>query len=172
MHNVTKVDNFFTAAGISYNFWNNFTLEGYYRYMRKNELEEVYSNIHKYWIDLQYDNRIRRWEFSLRTRYQSRYKNIKSSEQGYRPQVHSRNKASIAYDIYRSPLKPEIWCEVYYPLNNPEVKEIDKLRFGPELHYSINKSNRINIYYIIEKEYSVKNPATNYVLGIGYTYRL
>jgi len=172
MDNVTRVDNYFTDAGISYNFWNNFTLGGYYRFIRKNELEDVYSTIHKYYIDLEYDNRLGRWEFSLRTRYQSRYKNVKSSELGYKPEKHSRNKISLAYDIYRSPLKPEIWCEVYYQLNNSEGNEIDKLRFAPELNYSINKSNRVKIYYMIEKEYSVKNPATNYVLGIGYIYRL
>jgi len=172
MDNASKVDNYFTDAGISCNFWNNFTLAGYYRYARKNELEDFYSNIHKYYIDLEYDNSIGRWEFSMRTRYQSRYKNIKSSEPGFIPEKHSRNKISVAYDIYRSPLKPEIWCEVYYQLNNPGGNEIDKVRIAPELNYSINRSNRIKIYYMIEKEYSVENPATNYILGLGYTYRL
>jgi hypothetical protein len=170
--NAAEVDMYFTDAGISYNFWNNFKLAANYRYIRKYEPEGFYSNMHKYYIDLEYENNIRRWEYSIRTRYQSRYKNINSSEQGFIPENHCRNKISFAYDIYRSPLKPEIGCEIYYQLNNPDGNKIDKLRVAPELNYSINRANRIKIYYMIEKEYSVKNPATNYILGIGYTYRL
>jgi hypothetical protein len=171
-NNVTEVDMYFTDAGISYDFWKNFTLAGNYRYTRKNEPEGIYSNMHKYYIDLEYDNNIGRFEYSFRTRYQSRYKNIKSSELGFRPEKHSRNKISLAYDIYRSPLKPEIWCEIYYQLNNPYGNGLDKIRVAPGLNYSINRANRIKIYYMIEKELSVKNPATNYILGIGYSYRL
>ena len=172
MDNITQVDNYFTDAGISYNFRNNFTLGGYYRFIRKNEPGDIYSNIHRYYFDLEYDNRLGRWEFSLRTRYQSRYKNIKSSELGYKPENHSRNKIGLSYDIYRSPLKPELWCEVYYQLNNNRGNKIDKIRLAPELNYSINRSNRVKIYYMIEKECSVKNAATNYIVGIGYIYKI
>jgi hypothetical protein len=170
--NAAEIDMYFTDAGISYNFWNNFKLAGNYRYIRKYEPEGVYSNMHKYYIDLEYENNIRRWEYSIRTRYQSRYRNIRSSELGFKPENHSRNKVCLAYDIYRSPLKPELCCEIYYQLNNPDGNKIDKIRLSPGLNYSINRANRIKIFYMIEKELSVKNPATNYILGIGYTYRL
>jgi hypothetical protein len=172
MDNVTQIDNYFTNVGFSYNFWNNFTFGGYYRFIKKNELDDRYSNIHRYYFDLEYDKSIGRWELTLRTRYQSAYKNLYSSELGYRPENHSRNKFSLAYDIYRSPLKPEIWFELYYQLNNSDGNVIDKMRIAPELSYSINKSSNIKVFFMIEKEYSVKNPETNYILGIGYVYKV
>jgi len=169
--NVSKIEDYFTDVGISYNFWDNFTFGGYYRFIRRNELDDRISNIHRYYFDLKYDWKIKRWELSLRTRYQSRYKNINSDDTGYKPENHNRNKLSLSYDIYRSPLKPEFWFEIYYQLNNPDGNKFDKIRFAPELGYRISNNIRINIYFMIEKEYNVKNPATNYILGTGFLYR-
>ncbi len=170
--NISKIEDYFTDVGISYNFWDNFTFGGYYRFIRRNELDDRISNIHRYYFDLKYDRKIKRWELSLRTRYQSRYKNINSDDTGYKPENHNRNKLSLAYDIYRSPLKPEIWFDIYYQLNNPGGNKFDKIRFAPELGYRINNHIRVNIYYMIEKEYNVKNPETNYILGTSFLYKL
>ena len=169
--NISKIEDYFTDVGISYNFWDNFTFGGYYRFVRRNELDNRISNIHRYYFDLKYDKRIKRYELSVRTRYQSRYKNISSDDVGYKPENHNRNKFSLAYDIYRSPLKPEVWFEVYYQLNNPDGNKFDKIRFAPELGYRINNHIRVNVYYMIEKEFNVKNPATNYILGTGFLYK-
>jgi hypothetical protein len=170
--NISRIEDYFTDAGISYNFWDNFTFGGYYRFIRRNEEDDRISYLHKYYFDLKYDRKIKRWELSLRTRYQSRYKNIKSDDTGYKPENHSRNKLSLSYDIYRSPLRPEIWVEIYYQLNNPEGNKFDKTRFAPELVYRINNHIRVNLYFMIEKEYNVRNPATNYILGTGFLYKL
>jgi hypothetical protein len=170
--NISRIEEYFTDVGLTYNFWNNFTLGGYYRFVKRNEADGRISNIHRYYFDLKYDLKIKRYELSLRTRYQSRYKNINSDDLGFKPENHNRNKLSLSYDIYRSPLKPEIWFEVFYQLNNPDGNKIDKTRLTPELSYRINNNMRGNLYFIIEKEYNVKNPATNYILGIGFIYKL
>ncbi len=169
--NISKIEDYFTDVGISYNFWDNFTFGGYYRFVRRNELDDRISNIHRYYFDLKYNWKIKRWELSLRTRYQSRYKNINSDDTGYKPENHNRNKLSFSYDIYRSPLKPELWFEVYYQLNNPDGNKFDKIRITPELVYRINNRIRANVYFMIEKEYNVRNPATNYILGTGFLYK-
>ena len=169
--NISRIEDYFTDVGISYNFWDNFTFSGYYRFVRRNELDERISNIHRYYFDLKYDWKIKRGELSLRTRYQSRYKNINSDDTGYKPENHNRNKLRFSYDIYRSPLKPELWFEVYYQLNNPDGNKFDKIRFAPELVYLINNRIRANVYFMIEKEYNVKNPSTNYILGTGFLYK-
>ena len=170
--NISKIEDYFTDVGISYNFWDNFTIAGYYRFVRRNERDGRISNIHRYYFDLKYEKKIKRYELSIRTRYQSRYKNINSDDFGFKPQNHNRNKLGLAYDIYRSPLKPQVWFEVYYQLNNPEGNVIDKIRFAPEVGYRINNHIRINLYYLIEKEYNVNNPQINYILGTGFLYKL
>ncbi len=170
--NISRIEDYFTDVGVSRSFWNNFTLGGYYRFVRRNEEDGRISNIHRYYFDLKYDLKIKRYELSLRTRYQSRYKNIKSDDLGFKPENYNRNKLGLSYDIYRSPLKPEIWFEVYYQLNNPDGNKIDKTRLAPELSYRINNNMRANLYFMIEKEYNVRNRATNYILGTGFIYRL
>jgi hypothetical protein len=170
--NISRIEDYFTDVGISYNFWDNFTFAGYYRFVRRNESDGRISNIHRYYFDLEYEKKIRRYELSLRTRYQSRYKNINSDDLGYKPENHNRNKISLAYDIYRSPLRPQVWFEVYYQLNNPESNVIDKIRFAPELRYRINKHISVDLYYMIEKEYNVNNPETNFILGTSFQYKL
>ena len=170
--NISIIEDCFTDLGILYNFLDNFTLRGYYRFTRRNEIDDRTSNIHRYCIDLKYEKSIYRWDLALRTRYQSRYKNISSDELGNKPDNYNRSKFSLAYDIYRSPLKPRIWFEVFYQLNNPDGNEMDKIRFAPEMSYRINNNFRVRIYYIIEKEYNVYDPETNYILGTSLIYRI
>ncbi|UCH15304.1 MAG: DUF2490 domain-containing protein [Bacteroidales bacterium] len=170
--NISRVEDYFTDLGILYDFWGDFTFRAYYRFTRRNEIDNRISNIHRYCIDLKYEKSIYRWAVALRTRYQSRYKNINSDELGKRPDNYNRSKLSLAYDIYRSPLKPRIWFEVFYQLNNPEGNMMDKIRYSPEISYRINNNIRARVYYIIEKEYNVSDPQTNYILGTGFSYKL
>jgi hypothetical protein len=171
-NNAGNLDSYFTDAGISVDLWKGFTIAGYYRFVRRNEQEERYSKIHRYYFDLNYRKKIGRFELSARTRYQTRYKDYFSSELGYIPERYSRNKITVIYDIYRSALEPRLWFEFYYQLNNPHGNTIDKIRFAPELRYSINLKNELKLFYMVEKEYYVDNPAVLYVLCIGYIYKI
>ncbi len=171
-NNAGEIESYFTDAGLSVDIWKGFTLGGYYRFIMKNEEEERYSKIHRYYFDLSYGKKLGRFELSARTRYQTRYKDIYTSEQGYLPEKYSRNKFGVSYDIYRTSLEPKLSFEFYYQLNNPEGNSIDKIRIAPELRYTIKRSNEIRIFYMIEKEYFASDPATIYVLGVGYAYKI
>ena len=170
-NNAGDIESYFTDIGLSVDIWKGFTIGGYYRFVMKNE-EERYSKIHRYHFDLSYGRKLGRFELSARTRYQIRYEDVYTSENGHLPEKYSRNKLRVSYDIYRTSLEPRLWFEIYYQLNNPEGNCIDKIRIAPELRYTIKSSNEIKIFYMIEKEYRVSDPALIFVLGVGYAYKI
>ncbi len=169
-NNAGETDSYHTDAGISFELWKGFTVAGHYRFIMGNEEDERYSKTHRYYFDLSYSKKLDRFELFARTRYQTRYKDINNSEPGHIPENYSRNKIGLDYDIYRTPLKVRLWFEFYYQLNNPAGNSVDKIRFAPELRYKINRFNELKMFYMIEKEYFVRDPALIYILGIGYAY--
>jgi hypothetical protein len=40
------------------------------------------------------------------------------------------------------------------------------------LEYGISKHQKIDLFYMIQKEVNVSNPETDFIVGLGYAYKL
>lgn len=166
--NVSELGSFFSDIGITYKIRKELTVGGNYRFTEKKRLDDSYSSRHRYYFDIAYKKKMNLVSLTFRTRFQSQYADYNSKPDGKVPIYYSRNKLSIKYNTGKR-YKPYLASELFYQMNNPNGNEIDNVRYVFGVDYELNKMNSIELFYLLQQEYNVKNPGRDYVIGIGYT---
>ncbi|MEA3494662.1 MAG: DUF2490 domain-containing protein [Bacteroidota bacterium] len=168
--NISRIDKYYTNLGFKYRIIKQIRVAVYYRFLQKQELNSSYSSRNKFFSDIKLEKDINRFEISFRSRYQTKYTDYFSSENGNIPANKWRNKLNIDYDIKNSPIKPFLSSEIFYQTNNNEGNRIDELRFKAGMDIGINEHQEIEFSYILSKEINVKNPLTNNIFSVEYSF--
>lgn len=163
--NFSELGTSFSEIGVNYKIQKRLSIGAAYRFSQKRRVDDFYSMRHRYNIDISYKLKIKKLSITLRERFQSRYKDYKTSEKGNVPKNYFRSKITMRYNLNKK-YTPFISGELFYQL----AEQIDNLRFKAGFDYEFNKFSTLNLYYMIDKEINVKNPWTNYVIGLGYNY--
>ena len=170
MHqNVSEVEQFFTDAGVDYEFIPAFKVSVNYRLTSKNQLT-YYSTRHRFYVDLSYKQKLKPIAISLRQRVQSQVESIHSSENGRIPEWYTRTKLAVKLDLGKK-YSPYLATEYYYVIDNlkEEDQVFDKARYEVGIDYDFNKQSSVNLFYLIQKDLR-ENKTRDFVSGIGYTY--
>ena len=168
--NAARIDEYFTELGIEYSLNKYVEVTAYYRFIREQQPVSVYSNCHRFYGDVKLEYEIRRLAISYRFRYQSKYTDIFSDENGLVPTNYHRNKIQLEYDIRRSRLFPYVSSEIFYN-SDVERNGFNKVRYTFGVEYFTKRKNKIEIFYRIQDRFNRIDPETSYILGIGYSYR-
>jgi hypothetical protein len=167
--NVSELGTAFTEAGVEYKLVKNLTVGVAYRFIQKRQLDDFYSLRHRGIASLTYKLKAKRIEISIREKYQAQYTDVNSSDDGKVPDVYLRNKLTIKYDSQKK-YTPFVASELFYQLNNPDGNEFDNVRYTAGFEYKFNKLNSADLFYLLNREFNVNNPLTEYIIGISYTY--
>ncbi len=167
--NFTELGTFFTDIGLTYKISKNFRISGNYRIIEKRRLDDSYSIRHRYYFDLSYREKFKPIVVQYRIRFQSQYKDVYSSSDGMMPEYYLRNKITLKLDLDKK-FTPYIYSELFTPLNKPDGIYIDNVRYCAGTEYKLNRMHSFDIFYMIQKEYNVPDPWTDYILGIGYNF--
>lgn len=165
--NLSRAGTCFSEIGLNYRFSKKLRLSANYRYMAKSRNDGSYSNRHRYYFDLSYREKISSLTMLFRTRFQSQYADVFSSPEGKIPEYYSRNKLTVKYDVSKK-ITPYISAETFTPLCNINGISIDDVRYAAGAEYSFNRIHTIDLFYMLQQEYSVKDPETDHIIGIGY----
>jgi hypothetical protein len=169
--NLSEAGTHYTEIGGDYKLSKGFSAGLYYRFTEKRRLDDSYSKRHRFYTELSYRRKVNRFSFTLRERLQCQYADIQSSEKGHIPEYYLRSKFSIKYRVKKR-IQPFVNTEIFYQLSNAEGNEIDNFRVAGGLEYSFKKYGSVELYYLINKEINVKDPLTEYIIGLGYNYAL
>jgi len=167
--NISEAGSFLTDVGLNYKVNKYIRISGSYRFTNKRQLDDSYSERHRYYFDLNLRTKYSFFTFNLRSRYQSQYKDINSSAGGKIPDHYLRNKLSIKYELNKK-IDFFISNEFYTPLRTYDKLLYDNIRYNFGVEYTFNKMHSIDLSYLIQREYNVKNPETDYVICIGYNF--
>ena len=167
--NISELGTAFTEAGFQYKILNDIRIGASYRFIQRRRLDNSYSFRHQHAYFLTLRQEIGKFDFIVREKYQSRYSDINSSDDGKIPEDVLRTRLTIRYDLVKR-YAPFISAEFYYQLNNPEGNEIEKLRYQAGLNYELNKYHSFSLAYLIDKEINRNNPWTDYVIDLGYEF--
>lgn len=167
--NISEVGQFFSDLGGTYKISKAWRVSANYRFTNKRQVDNSYSKRHRYYLDLSFKKKFDLIVFSFRTRFQSQYADIYSSNDGTFPSYYSRNKLSLKLDLNKKYL-PYLNAEMFYQLNNPDGNKVDNMRYSVGLEYEFNKRMGVDLFYMIQQEYNVKNPERDFVVGVGYKY--
>ncbi len=167
--NISEVGTIFTDFGINYKVNKYIRLGAYYRYINKRQVDDSYSERHRYYFDLTLRGKYRLFTLSFRTRFQSQYADIYSSPEGKTAENYSRNKLSLKYDLNKK-IGFFASYEIYTPLRSYDQVFKDNTRYNFGLEYSFNKMHSIDLSYLIQQESNVKKPWTDYIICLGYNF--
>jgi len=167
--NITQVGAAFIEGGLTHKFNKYLSFGINYRFIERRQLGYSYSTRHRIYADITGKYKLDKLSFSLRERIQLQVRDYYSSETGRIPEWYLRSKLSIKYNL-RKKITPMVAVEIFYQLTNPSGNEIDGVRYYAGFDYEFNKRHAIEPYYLIQSEKNVKNPETDFVIGVGYTY--
>jgi hypothetical protein len=165
--NMTEVGTIFSEPGVSYRFSRRFKAGMAYRFTLKRRLDDTYERRHSWYIQGLYRESLKPVQLVFRIRYQSRYDDAFTSVEAAIPENHFRTKLTLKYDLNKK-FEPYVYGETFFQTCSTVTQSFDQLRLCAGIEYSFNRKHMIDLHYLISREYNVKNPETDYVVGVGY----
>ena len=133
-----------------------------YRYATNWNKKLETSNNHRFYADINYKNKfVKRLSYSIRNRWQTQ-----GDMYGYK--ITLRQKFSLAYNIRKTKLTPNITTEYFLNLEDG----INKLRSTIAVSHPIIKNLDFDLAYRIQKEIFVNNPETLFIFEGKLSYDL
>jgi hypothetical protein len=170
--NISDVKSFYTDLGIRYKIFKSVKVGVNYRFIKRNSAEGFYNSGNRFYSNIAVKQKLDRFTFGFRTRYQVEYEKANTSENSLIPDKYNRNKFSLSYNIKNSKLNPFVEYELYIPLNYNSELLIDKERYTAGIKCKVNKKSSLKLYYRIQKEKNITNPLNSYIVGVNYSYSL
>jgi len=166
--NITELGTILTEIGVNYRINKTIRVSGNYRFANKLLIDNTYNQRHRFFADINLRKKVNSFQFSYRARIQNQFKDLRSRSDEAVFMYYLRNKISASYNFNKK-WNTFFSIENYTPLN-VENYFTDNVRYSIGTEYSINKFNSLELFYLIQKEYNVNNPFTDYILGIAYNY--
>lgn len=164
--NITEAGSFFTDIGAEYKILKGFKAGVFYRHINKRRLDDSYNRNNRFYADVSYRHKFKRFEAGYRIRFQVQYNGYNTSETGHIPEWYFRQKIHFGYNT-KSRFDPYLDGEIWYQIN-PEWSRFDNLRISAGVVTRITKKHSIDLGYLINKEFNVVNPYTYFVVFAGY----
>jgi hypothetical protein len=169
--NITEAGTIFSDFGLAYKFGSRFRMSANYRFINKRRPDDTYDMRLSYYIEGTYREKINPLILLFRVRFQSRYTDVFSSPDGKIPDYYTRTKLTLKLDLDKK-IRPYIFAESFFKLNDQEGIQFDNMRYCAGIEYSFSRLHMVDLFYMIQKEYNVKNPLTNFIVGIGYYFTI
>jgi hypothetical protein len=164
--NISELGSYFTEVGVMYKFLDRKLRTSFnYRFANKRRLDDSYSKRHRYNIDIAYREKAGPLALTFRTRFQSQYRNVLSSDDGRIPTNYWRNRIGLKMDLdkkYRPYFGAELFTDIAERVN-------DNIRFTFGVDYELNKIHNLSFFWMHQREFNVRRPVYDYVFGIGYS---
>lgn len=169
--NITELGTAFTDAGLSYKLSKHIQFAANYRFIQKRRIDNYYSFRHRLYVYVKYEKKIKPVQIQIRSRVQNQLSDIGRASDGGIPEYYLRNKLSVSLDLDK-PYSPYISVELFSPLHYPPTSAFDNIRTSAGVEYSFSKHHKADLFYMIQKELNVSRPETDFIIGLGYSYKL
>ncbi len=167
--NVSNLDSWFGDIGYRYNLSPDFRISINYRVSRNDDFENTYGWANRVYADFNYNKRVKVVSFGYRMRLQRQYSNINTTETGHLPKDVLRNRFRVAWSPDR-PYAVYFTVEPFTELLEQAQHTLEKVRFTIGVDNTLNKRNKIDVFYRIQRETYSDDPLTVFIGGIRYAY--
>ncbi len=165
--NASQLSQHLTSLSGSYKITKKLSFSTTLRYAQKFKYDESINLKSRFQIGFLYKIKIKNLGINLEERFQSQLTNVKRAENWEIPSNYFRSRITIKYDLKKK-IEPFFSTELFYNVGI----NFDNLRSRLGIEYEIDKFQSFKVFYMIDKEFNVKNPSTNYILGLGYKFSL
>ena len=173
--NYSRLNLLYSNLGFEYRILKSFKAALTYRFVNKYQDDNAMSYRHRLMLDLTLKNKFGKLNVSYRHRLQVEGRDLYSSESGRVPEWYSRNKFEVKYDIekrYTPYVSAEFRYQFYDPRNVESNSTWHRNRYVTGIDYKINDKNKVGLYYLIQHEYNVSLPETQFIIGLEYSLSL
>lgn len=141
-----------------------------YVFVVKQHIQPELNIRHQFYFAAIYKQKFGPFTSYLREMVQEEVQDIHRSSEGGVPDWYLRNKLTVRYNPPRGRITPYFATELYYHTsrNSPVGNEFDRARYFLGGFYLLNPVDQIEGYYMIEQHFNVTDPATNFVIGVGF----
>ena len=153
--NASLPDVNFSNLSLKYDLIKKWSVAIGYRYITDFDLSQNISTSHRIYTDINYRKKKKRWLMKNRLRYQYQEENFTL-----------RDKASLSYNIRKTPLEPFTAFELFF-----KDSEFKKWRYTLGASYPFLKEFDIDAYYRIQQSFNTNNPKQLHILGLGIEYK-
>lgn len=168
----SSFDRTMTTLGGSYALNKSFKAGGEYTWIYLNNLKDgYYESRHRFAAWLQASQKVNRFKFTLREKFQNTYRDEDLGNYSYNPKMVLRSKLELSYNIRKAALTPYVSAEMQYQLNNPYGNVVNKWRYTAGATYNFTKKMGLELYYKFDREVNVTTPLECNVLGAVLKYR-
>jgi hypothetical protein len=165
--NLTAFDRALTTFSGSYSLNKTFKAGAFYTWIYANNQEDgYYEHRHRFGGWLQADQKVNRFKFTLREKFQNTYRDEDLGNYKYNPKMYLRSRLELSYDIRQCKVEPYCSAEMFYQLNNPYGNGIDKFRYTLGADYSFSKKFVLSPFIRLDQEINVKTPLNETVVGL------
>lgn len=166
--NITQLNYTYSDIGATYKFNKNIQTSLNYRFINKLNKTQEFSLRHRLYWTITLKKKIKPFTIVYRHRIQYQLEDMYSSENGQTARYYTRSKLTLKYDLNR--FTPYIASELITKIVDWDQLESRKFRLFGGCSYQFNKTDELNLYYLIDKQINQKDPLTNYVIGVAYTH--
>jgi hypothetical protein len=170
-NNSTRLDETFTEFGLSQDLPKGFEIGAAYRLAWSPEVSGVYTNSHRYNVDLSYSRKVWKFKTGLRARFQHR-PDASLFNDRLKPNdspIFVRIKWSIAYRKLKD-WKPGVEFEAFVRTDRPEENGAHKFRYRVFVDYDLPKRQELGLFYMLQTDHSGRQPEYTSVVGVNYSY--
>ena len=168
--NVTNLGYRYLELAGDYKIIKGLSISPFYRYAQKRKKDFTWGPRHRLGVDVEYEKKIKPFNFSIRERLYTQLKNGGGSSSDW------RTKLGVEYLGINKKITPFASIEIFYPFNSKSTATFDKMRYQFGVSFDVTKASTIKVGYLHQKTYGYvdKNSAlpTDYIDGVfslGYS---
>jgi hypothetical protein len=173
--NCTRLNLFYTNFGVSYAINKSIKVGLVYRHIDKYLEINNFSFRNRLMADVTYKKDIKKWGFSARQRFQIEWMDYYTSELGHLPQIFSRTKAEVSYDItpkFSPYISTEFRAQIIDPLNNNDDDNLSRNRTIFGFDYILNPAIKVGAFFVHQAEFNTVTPQIINIVGLECNFNL
>lgn len=171
-NNATSLKSNYTQLSASYNIKKFVSIGLAYRFANKKEYDFSTTHQHLFLSDLKLKQNYKRFDFAYRLRYQRKYSNINTEENGTIPATYLRHRWTVKYNIRKTRFQPYASFELFQDMDYPERYYQKKHRFTLACTYKSKNKNETTVFFTLQREMNQINPLQSGILGVKYNFSL
>jgi hypothetical protein len=167
--NISEVGTLFSDLGLQYKAGKHLKFAAMYRYSKKRRLDDTYETRWSQYMDISYKQDFDPLAINLRMRYQLKNAELFTSSEATSTANLLIPKLTLKYDLGRK-YEPYLFAEPYCQMGTSFELTTEQLRFCAGIEYAFNRMHAVDLHYIFQKKYTLKQPYSDYVIGLDYIF--
>ena len=170
--NYMNFDRSLTSVGLDYTLISKLLkAEAEYDFIYQNQID-YFEFRHRAALGLSGTMKSYSFNFKLRTKVQSTWRDETRGDYKFNPKYVWRNKLECSYTIFGSPVKPFASAEVFCPLNSSHGFYMDGYRATVGARYRTSAHVTWEFMLRCDQEIQQANPKRVFYTGVGWCYDL